>query len=597
MQTIGLVLVLFAVLVTTAMLVKRSRDGERRYRGLLEQLPSSTVVVFDRDLRIQTVLGAEVSAGHGGEPAGLFLSDVMPPESVAVLVPHYEAALTGEHRAFDFLSPITGKQLWIRAAPVRDGGEIAGVVVVAQDITDLRETERELTAETRRRRVMLDGMNEAYVASDDAGVVTEWNRAAELTFGWDSEEAIGRSLGELIIPGRDHRDLFALLDQRLPGQPSSGRHDLRAERTAVHRDGHEFTVELAATLVEIDGAKTLHALMHDISDRKLAERELRQHAADVESLADAVGELARSTDAQEARMAICRAAVQIADADEAILFEPDHSGSGLRASAAEGTDLSGALLPFTERSGAVAAFTSRELLFVGDVHSDPAISDSIRHRGTEIASAFWTPVRHDRDDIAVGVIAVAWKEHRDSLSERLERVMGVISAEAAVAIERAELLDRLALMARTDDLTGLTNRRAWDAELTREIVRAGRDESPLAIAMLDLDRFKDYNDRFGHQAGDRFLKEAAGAWREVLRETDLLARYGGEEFAVALPGCDREAAEDLVERLRAVTPGGESCSAGLVCWDGSETPDDLLGRADAALYEAKQSGRDQTILA
>ena len=62
--------------------------------------------------------------------------------------------------------------------------------------------------------------------------------------------------------------------------------------------------------------------------------------------------------------------------------------------------------------------------------------------------------------------------------------------------------------------------------------------SPLTVAMLDLDRFKDYNDHHGHLAGDRLLKEAAAAWRSVLRDTDLLARYGGEEFAIALPGCD-----------------------------------------------------------
>ena len=108
---------------------------------------------------------------------------------------------------------------------------------------------------------------------------------------------------------------------------------------------------------------------------------------------------------------------------------------------------------------------------------------------------------------------------------------------------------------------------------------------------------QDYNDRFGHQAGDRMLREAAGAWRSVLRETDLLARYGGEEFAVALPGCDAETASNLVERLRAVTPEGESCSAGLACWDRLESGEDLVGRADRALYAAKQSGRDRTIVA
>ena len=138
------------------------------------------------------------------------------------------------------------------------------------------------------------------------------------------------------------------------------------------------------------------------------------------------------------------------------------------------------------------------------------------------------------------MIAVAWNEPVIELSERLERIMGAVSAEAAVAIERAALLERLERMTRTDDLTGLMNRRAWDQELERELVRAARDGKPLAIAMLDLDRFKSYNDRLGHQAGDRLLKQAASGWRAALRETDMLARYGGEEFAIAMPGCDPE---------------------------------------------------------
>ena len=175
--------------------------------------------------------------------------------------------------------------------------------------------------------------------------------------------------------------------------------------------------------------------------------------------------------------------------------------------------------------------------------------------------------------------------------------MSLIAAEAAVAIERAALLDRLERMAHTDDLTGLINRRAWDHELEREIGRARRTGSLLAVAMLDLDLFKEYNDRHGHQAGDRVLREAASAWRAVLRDTDLLARYGGEEFAVALPGCDLEHAGYLVDRLRDVTPAGQSCSAGLAFWDGDETADRLLGRADTALYEAKQRGRDRTVVA
>ncbi len=243
-------------------------------------------------------------------------------------------------------------------------------------------------------------------------------------------------------------------------------------------------------------------------------------------------------------------------------------------------------------SGAVRSYISNEPVFIADL---TAAAEGGVVRNTTSRSGFWMPVR--RGPSPLGVIVVGWERELAELSPRLERVMGLVAAEAAVAIDRAALLERLARMARTDDLTGLPNRRAWDQEMVRELARAKRSEAPLTVAMVDLDFFKAYNDAHGHQGGDRLLKEAAGAWRGVLRETDILARYGGEEFAIALPGCPLAEAEKLVERLRAVTPAGESCSAGVATWDGNEPAEALLGRADQALYEAKQSGRDRTVTA
>ena len=88
------------------------------------------------------------------------------------------------------------------------------------------------------------------------------------------------------------------------------------------------------------------------------------------------------------------------------------------------------------------------------------------------------------------------------------------------------------------------------------------------MAILDLDRFKLYNDTHGHQAGDRFLKQMAGAWTQALRAGDILARYGGEEFALALPGTNLEHAQQMLERLREALPEGQTCSAGVCLWDG-----------------------------
>ncbi|MDQ6914247.1 MAG: GGDEF domain-containing protein [Actinomycetota bacterium] len=163
--------------------------------------------------------------------------------------------------------------------------------------------------------------------------------------------------------------------------------------------------------------------------------------------------------------------------------------------------------------------------------------------------------------------------------------------------DRERLMAQLETAALTDELTGLPNRRAWELEASREVIRARRDDSGLCVALLDLDHFKAYNDRHGHRAGDGLLQAAAVAWRDQLRGADVLARYGGEEFAVLLPGCDANNALDLVERLRAATPSPRTVSAGVAVWDGTEPPTDLLDRADAALYEAKASGRDRALLA
>ena len=159
---------------------------------------------------------------------------------------------------------------------------------------------------------------------------------------------------------------------------------------------------------------------------------------------------------------------------------------------------------------------------------------------------------------------------------------------------QARLLEQLAHL---DGLTGVPNRRSWDDALTRELARARRSGEPVVVGLLDLDFFKKFNDGYGHQAGDLLLKEAAAAWRAQLRDPDVLARYGGEEFGVVIAGLPAEEALAIVSRLRPVTPRGQTFSAGLAEWDGHESADDLVRRADEALYLAKDTGRDRVLLA
>jgi diguanylate cyclase (GGDEF)-like protein len=163
--------------------------------------------------------------------------------------------------------------------------------------------------------------------------------------------------------------------------------------------------------------------------------------------------------------------------------------------------------------------------------------------------------------------------------------------------------------ARADSKTGLLNAATWDREATAEITRAVRAKTPAAVALLDLDHFKVLNDTYGHLVGDQVLKEVALTLTTMLREYDLAGRFGGEEFALLLPHTRSTDAFRIAERvrsaiagLRIIAPGatgGErvsvTVSIGVAALDGGDTREltDLMAVADAALYRAKGSGRDQ----
>ena len=315
-------------------------------------------------------------------------------------------------------------------------------------------------------------------------------------------------------------------------------------------------------------------------------------AANLEAVGEVARQLATQSDPRAVGWAICSAALRATGAGAAILWRPDPAGSELIATAAAGAESEGTRLPFvTPNSGAIQSFTSADRRFE-TLEQGPGAQE-LAPRFTA-GAALWEPVLKD-EGAAVGVLAVYWDEARSEIGAETMRAVQLLALEAAIAIDRGELLGRLEVAARTDDLTGLLNRRAWDSELGRELGRAARQGLPLCVAVLDLDRFKQYNDAHGHQAGDRFLKQVAGTWSGTLRSTDILARHGGEEFALAMPGIDIEAARTMLDRLRGMLPSNQTCSAGVCLWDGEESAEKLLARADAALYEAKAAGRDQTV--
>jgi len=199
-------------------------------------------------------------------------------------------------------------------------------------------------------------------------------------------------------------------------------------------------------------------------------------------------------------------------------------------------------------------------------------------------------------------VSLTYQVDRSPLLDRKTRRQGVIFMLTDIS-QRTELSEKLARLARTDELTSLPNRRAMIERLDSETDRLGRYGGTLSLAIADLDHFKQVNDSFGHDAGDATLVHVAQIWSAGLRTSDLLARYGGEEFVIVMPATDSGEAKVLLERLRAklqsapVVVGNRqfsvTASFGLISVSENLPGSEMIRLADAALYRAKQSGRNQ----
>lgn len=426
--------------------------------------------------------------------------------------------------------------------------------------------------------------------------------AAFVITGWVIDRAIGarlrQVLGFLESQARQPDDL-----QRLPpmGEDEVGRaaqalNRLLASVTTVRVSMIDQKIELAQTQEELRLKDALAAKTGEL-DARLRERALLFDILRTATTSTALGEVLEAL--------VQRLGPALRLRELAILLHGE--GDQFVVRAAHGFDdpasvLGRSVSPGEGIAGEVAR--GREPVLVRDVSADPqylAFWGAVERAGSFAA----VPIHHGEQQLGILVLT---RPPADPLNDYEMRLLTAIADTMALAIRHAQLFEELKDLSTHDELTGLANRRLLQSRISLELERARRFRHPLSVLAVDIDHFKQLNDRHGHATGDRALRAVAQTLEQGVRRVDTVARVGGEEFVVLLPQNDVGSAAHVAEKVRRAVegrpmPGGEgqpggrlSISIGVAELRSEEDGDALLQRADEALYFAKERGRNRVVV-
>ena len=352
-------------------------------------------------------------------------------------------------------------------------------------------------------------------------------------------------------------------------------------------EGTEKTVKMFADhLIRIlERQRISMALNRELSGLKMLERESSS--------------LVTSLKIDEISEKLCKVAEKISGARSIFFisqgrnFELKYHTGGVPAASI--VDFRGTIVNF--------AIENRHRHYVPDLREYPSIK-IMPFEIENVLSIMAIPMLYERNLLG---LLVMLSEERDFLDSSRINLLDIFCNQASTSIANAQLHARIEKMATTDGLTGLFNHRMFQEKLAEEFKRMKRFAEPISLILADIDYFKRVNDTYGHPVGDLVLKGVASVIKETIRDIDIPARYGGEEFAVVLPGTSGEGAKNIAERLRRkvkdnpFSANGRQIEVSVSIGIATSPPDakskeELIEKADQALYHAKHNGRDQSML-
>ncbi|HEX3529147.1 MAG TPA: diguanylate cyclase [Thermoanaerobaculia bacterium] len=465
-------------------------------------------------------------------------------------------------------------------------------------VLEAEVAERALAEE--RYRLLFERNPAGMYRSTIDGRLLDCNEAFIRMFGYPSRDSmVSMPVGDLYADPADREWLLArFLDDHAPQNV-----EVRFRR----RNGEEFWGLLrgpgGSPSRARDGSTLIEGTILDISDRRRAEEGLRDRERELVLLSE-LGSLLQTCDSvDEAHAVIARQGRRLfpQHAGAVYLISPSRTDLDVAASWGEG----GEPIPAADRfrpEDCWALRVGRESFF-----ADPVDDLRCRHlAGAEPVASLCVPL------VALGETLGVLHLREPAPGARLKnrrQLAATVAEQLAMAIANLNLRETLRNQSIRDSLTGLYNRRYFQESLEREIRRVKRKGTSLGVIMLDLDRFKLFNDNFGHEAGDLLLRTLSELLHRKVRGEDVPCRYGGEEFALILPEASLEAicarAEELRQAVKELAPvfhdsvlGGVTVSVGVAVYpDHGPTGDDVVRAADTALYHSKACGRDRISVA
>ena len=335
---------------------------------------------------------------------------------------------------------------------------------------------------------------------------------------------------------------------------------------------------------------------------RVSERELRRSRTELVELAQLAGEIEVMAREDEIFSALLRSLMKAFGFRRAAVWWYQGSrptGITIASPTAASVPIK---VPDGARSDAVAtaAWATREPVLVRHLsHDDDPVA---AHMLPNARNVVVIPTHLEGGQLGIVMAEHGGNPLTSRLPKRVLLMIGQFVWHSELAVRNTRLLEERERLAAVDGLTGVANRREFDAVLGREVNRSERSREPLSLVIFDIDHFKAVNDSRGHLAGDEVLRGFAGVLTDAVRDMDLVARYGGEEFAVVLPRCEAADAVHVVARVmgalrRSSSLEGITVSAGIAALPANaSSPLDLVAAADDALFMSKRSGRDRYTL-